>query len=247
VRDRRPNGLRRRAGLSVALGLALLLPAVFGLASAPARASPGPAAGSCTSPVSGNGLFANVTWNGVDVCTARDPSNALSIQFEVAANVLFAWSVSSPHGTGAATVLVSDARLQMMYIGFALSTRDVIRNGATATASGSVPLNWTPSALNYVIAGLYLVKASLLSNGAAIWNESFYVHATAPFAILAAFPLILVVLIIYELYAVARSGRQAPPAVTAPPPRSDPGSSATTETAPPSPPPTNPPPSGGTP
>ncbi|MGD0250566.1 MAG: hypothetical protein ABSB97_06755, partial [Thermoplasmata archaeon] len=74
--------------------------------------------------------------------------------------------------------------------------------------------------------GLFGLTASILaSNGTTVWSENFFIKATAPYSILAALPIILGIIGIWELYSVARSGRQAafsgkgkPPASPPPPP-----------------------------
>jgi hypothetical protein len=103
-----------------------------------------------------------------------------------------------------------------------------------------VVLNWTPTELTYVLSGLYRLTASLLTPSGINWTEQFYLRATAPYSVLAAFPLILIILLIYELYSVAISGRYSgakpksgpspvsslaattPPAATTPAPGTEP-------------------------
>jgi len=151
------------------------------------------------------GFVAKVTWNSVDVTTAGTASAALAVDFSSTANVLFQWSAAT--GT---TININDARLQMIYFGAALSTRDVAPISSGALASNSAVLNWSPGALTYVLEGVYKITASLLNpNGSTVWSEDFFVRASAPYSVLAALPIILIALGAWELYVVARSGRLA--------------------------------------
>jgi hypothetical protein len=168
-----------------------------------------------------------VTWNGANVATASSASSALSIGFNAAADVQFRWSPTTFPG-------VTTARLAMVYFGFALSTRDVppIANGGGP--SDSAVMNWTVGAIQYVIEGTYGITASLIaSNGSTLWSENFYVRLTAPGSIAAALPIILLLIAVYELYNVARSGRyirlstktkpSPPPSSGSPPPAAEAG------------------------
>ena len=197
VSQHRP-ALRSRLALVAALSLLLLLP------TGALGASSGPSTHVVISAASGPGsVTANVTWNGVNVNTAGGASSALSVDFSKSASVVFNWTTP----TGA--VNPTDARLQMIYFGFALSTRDVVNTGNTTTARSAV-MTWTPGAIVYVLEGVYKITASLLTaGGATVWSENFFVRAAAPLSILAVLPIILIVLIVWELYSVARSGRQA--------------------------------------
>jgi len=226
VPGRRP-GSGIRLLLVAALGLLVLLP------TGTMGASSGPSSPVVVSAAAGPGsVTANVTWNGVNVNTAGGASSALSIDFSKSANVTFTWNTP----TGA--VNPTDARLEMIYFGFALSTRDVVNTG-TAVVHFAV-MTWTPGALVYVLEGVYEIKASLLTpNGSSVWSENFFVRASAPLSIFAALPIILIALIVWELYSVARSGRQAmlgqkgktPPTTPEEPTPSEPSSSPTGEPA----------------
>jgi len=180
-------------------------------------------------------VVANVTWNGIDLCAHSDVGSALSVDFTKTADVLFTWSSGATHPAD-----VSDARLQMFYLGFSVATRDVTTTSGAQT-NGTFPMAWNPGILTYVLAGVYRITASLLDpNGTTFWSENFYVTATAPYVIGAVLPIILLVLVLYELFALFTSGKQAglgakqPPAPPseAPPPSPPPESG----TSPPSPP-----------
>jgi hypothetical protein len=180
-----------------------------------------------------------VTWNGANVNTASGASSAIGFNFGNTANVLFSWTIQVTPGGSASAPSITDARLQMIYLGAALATRDVTPIGPPSSLSNTAVMNWSTGELTYVLEGVYKITASLLSNGTTEWSESFYLHATAPYSLLAAFPIILIVLGIWELYAVARSGRFAVLSKRGAPPPSAPPT--TPPTTPPSTPPRSPP------
>lgn len=209
--------------LVAALALLILLPT--GTIGTP-RSSSTEVAKSAATPSSS--FTATVTWNGVNINTAGSAASALSVNFFSSANVRFNWTPIPTRSF----VNPNDARLQMIYFGFALATRDVINTGAQ-TPDFAV-LNWTPGAIAYVLEGVYEITASLVApNGSTVWSENFYVRESAPYAILALLPIILVVLIAWELYAVARSGRQALLARKGKAPPTPPQTPAATEPSPP--------------
>lgn len=208
----------------VAVGLMLNFPV-------PAKASPS-APAATVHPAAGRAYA--VTWNGVDVSTAGTPSSALAIDFTQTANLFFNWT-SAPSGSAGA-VAINDARLQMFYFGFAVSTRDQILSTPDYNLSGHIPLSWAPFSVGYVLEGVYLLTASFVEpNGSTAWSENFYVRANAPLGFVAVIPIVLLVIAVYEVYALARSGRYAALGGkgASPPPSSPP---------PASPPPTPPPP-----
>jgi hypothetical protein len=244
----RPASSRRRLGALLVLGgtlLALLLPS-FALAA--------PLAGSGATP---SGIPAQtapttptVTWNGVNVNSAGSASSAFTITFNQAITVNYSWSPTAYPG-------VNDARLQMLYFGFPISTRDVPPVGNVATAT-SATMSWTVGALQYVFEGVFGITASLLNGSSTLWSENFYVRLVAPFSILSALPILLLVIGLYEVYALARSGRQAgirkkaaatPAPATADSsaptaPAATPPSGASSDSAPPATAPESPPPGG---
>jgi hypothetical protein len=228
---------------AVAVLLFVIVPALS-VAAAPRPASPAVLA-NCGGVQASSGISAEVTWNGVNVCSATTSSSALAVDFTNSANVTFSWTSTS-------TVTLTDARLAMNYFGFALATRDVAPIAPGPMTSGSFVMSWTPGALTFVLEGMYGITASLFAqNGSTVWSESFFVRATAPYSILAALPILLIVIGAYEIYALARSGRQAGLSRGGPPP-APPPSAPTTPAAPePSPPsesaPTAEPPEGSSP
>ena len=190
---------------------ALVLGVVFGPLASAAPAGSGLGVSTADAAVT----VPTVTWNGVNISDYSTASSAVSVAFNQAINVRFAWDPADPAMQG-----VNDARLAMVYLGFALSTRDVSPTPGPGAPS-SATMNWSVGAIQYLVEGVFGVTASLLANGSTVWSQSFYVRLVAPFSILAALPLILLVLGAYELYALARSGRHAVPAkpvVRTPPP-----------------------------
>jgi hypothetical protein len=219
----------------VAVTVLLVLPVGSLAASEPRPTS--------TERAASNGVSGSAYWDGTNVQTASSPSAAFQIQFNGAVNINYTWT--SLLSTNLYTV--NDARLQIFYFGFALATRDVTNANPMPAAGGTFTMNWTTGPLQYVLEGTYRVVASLLEpNGTTVWSQSFWVQVAAPFYILAAFPIVLILIIIYELYAVATVGRQAtlrqtrkgnPPAASPPAETSPTSSTSTTESAPPTPPP----------
>jgi hypothetical protein len=234
MRFRRPG--TQRAGLATAV-LIFAIIAVLLNVPAPARASPSLQPSTAAAAA---GSTPSVTWNGVDVSTASSASSALTIDLAQTANLVYNWPTSAGFS-------INDARLQMFYFGFAVTTRD--QTLTAAQSSGPIPLSWTPLSISYVLEGVYRLTASLIApNGSTMWSENFYVRGNAPLGFVAVLPIVLIVIMVYEVYGLFRSGRYA--AIgrdrTAPPPASPPA--ATPPTNPPAPTePTaqGPPPSGG--
>lgn len=244
-RRRRTSGVLIRRGLGVSLVTALVFlmvlgPAQLGFVS---LATAGTPSVSVSRPGAWS-VSATVTWNGANINTASGASSAIGFNFGNTANVLFSWTIQVTPGGSTSSPSITDARLQMIYLGAALATRDVSPIGPPSSLSNTAVMNWSTGELTYVLEGVYKVTASLLSNGTTEWSESFYLRATAPYSLLAAFPIILIVIGIWELYAVARSGRYAVLAKRgAPPPSAPPTTPPTTPPpTPPSWPPATPPP-----
>ncbi len=206
---------------AVLLGILLVVPVSFPVATASGLVLRPAASGSGT-------LSGNVTWNGGSVARYDTPSAALEITFDHPIDVRYYWNTSTPTSP---PVTVGTARLQMFYFGIALSTRDVVEQSPVPGHTGSLDMSWDPGVLQWTLAGVYLVTASLLDpNGSTLWSQNFWIHATAPYGILAVLPILLVLIGLYELYEVAISGRYArrapaPKSAPAESPRSPPGPS----------------------
>jgi len=223
---RSPHRRFRPIGLSAAIATFVIAALLVGV---PARAQPSaPAPAAQTS----GGVAYTVTWNNVDVSTASTASSALSIDLSSSANLVYYWNVT---GVPLSSVTISDARLQMYYLGFAVSTRDQVLT-TPAPGSGSIPLSWTPISVSYLLEGLYRLTASFVApNGTTMWSENFWVRGTAAYGFLAILPIVLLIIIIYEVYGLARSGRYAAigqKVGAAPPPTPPPGSPSTEPPAP---------------
>lgn len=165
-----------------------------------ARAS-SPSAATVSRPALSDGYL--VTWNDADVTTASSASSALSIDFTQSATVWFNWSLLTP-------VTISMVQLQMFYFGFAVTTRTVTASAPMANLSGHIPLTWTPLSLAFVLEGVYKITASFIAlNSTTLFSENFYVRANALYGFVAAIPIVLLILVVYEVYALMRSGRYA--------------------------------------
>jgi hypothetical protein len=194
------------------------------------------------------GITASATWNGQNISNAGSTGSAFALGSS-SIDVRFYWSTP----VGSAPAQVTTARLVMFFLGFGVATRDVTLSGTTNTSSGVIDLYWNGTGLLAdLIEGTYQVTASLLDAGQnTLWSENFYVKMTAPFDLLAASPIILLVIGIWEAFLLATSGKQdllkqnqkpqgAPKGKPAPPPDA---SAEPTEADASSP----PPPSGGSP
>jgi hypothetical protein len=235
------RGTRRPATAVVAtlaIALAFLVLAPIGALAAPNGGSTVAAAGQPAQ--SPSGLTATATWNGVNIGTANTSSAAFRVAFGASVTIIYTWSQPV---TDLAPWSINDARLQIFYFGFALGTRDIVTTVGQASATLTMG-NWSTGALQYVLEGTYRLTASLLAtNGTTAWSQSFWVDISAPFYILAVLPLVLVLIAIYEIYALCVSGKFAmtgkgakagtggsppasPPATGAPPATEPPASSA---------------------
>jgi hypothetical protein len=206
-----PSSLRRfSAGiLGALLALALLAGPAFGAPSASLHVT-----------YEGSGYVqGQVTWNGADVDQAKAPSSALSTGLTNTIHLVYTWL--APSSSPSKTYTVSDARLQMLYFGQALSTRDVVESNPPAATNGTIDMDWAPpNVLHYLLAGSYELTASLLApNGTTMWTENFYVDSSAPFTIGALIPLILLAVAAYEVYGLLVSGRHDRPKAPTPPKR----------------------------
>lgn len=203
--------------VAVLLVLAVVTPALLFVGGARGTS------GGCAYVNNPYGIVVNVTWNGHNVCEGGTSSSAFSVDLTKTIGLEYSWS--SP------TIAVNDARLQMFYFGFAVATRDVQLVGTVPLPLNSpqtVPMNWTPGAIAYVLSGAYSLSASLVApNGTTVFSEHFYVHANAPFVVGAVLPILLIAIAVWEVYNLATSGRAAAlgrrPRTDEPPPPSAPG------------------------
>jgi hypothetical protein len=180
-----------------------------------------------------HGITARVLWNGVDIYQAANASSAFQVGYSTSSvDVRYFWNATNP----ADSYNVSSVRLQMFYFGLSIVSRDV-----SPLTQSAGDLSWNAiQTVQWLMEGTYLLAASLVSpDGSILWIEGFYVHVAAPYGVLAAIPIILIIIFVYEVYNIARSGRsdmvmvpknRGPP-TTSPP--SAPGPEPPTGSAPP--------------
>ncbi|MCI4336791.1 MAG: hypothetical protein L3K17_06305 [Thermoplasmata archaeon] len=188
--------------LGIAVLIALPLPATGGHV--------GTAGGTSLIPPAG-GLGATVTWDGTNINSGATSSSALTTSFSTPIDVHYVWANAG--GTPSAlapSYTINDARLQFFYFGVALDTRDIVQSNAVPATNGTFDMLWDPGVFRYLFEGTFGLTASLLApNGTAMWSQSFFIHAAAPFSLLAVLPIVLLLIVLYEGYGLARSGRQA--------------------------------------
>ncbi len=155
-------------------------------------------------------FHASVTWAGVDVQSFSQSTAALTASFRTPTPVHFAWNTTGGPRGAPYLFNVSTARMQLLYLGVILTTQDVQETNPQAASNGSFNMDWNPGLLGWLIEGEFEMQASLLApNGTTMWNENFYIHEEAAYGVLAVLPGVLVLIALFELYAVAVSGREA--------------------------------------
>ncbi|MFY9716341.1 MAG: hypothetical protein WAK40_00155, partial [Thermoplasmata archaeon] len=195
----RPRGVVRwiSVGLivSVALFLAMPVASATGLGShplgSPERAPP--AVPAITNPLA--------TWDSTNLGAASDQAHAFSITTNqrVLVNFTFVVPVGEPK--------VTTARIQAIYFGAVIST-DQVSASTDLSGNGVAYMNWTLGTFTYLLAGVYLLTASLVNaTGATVWSENFYIQAHAPYRIGSGLIVFLLVLGFVELYSILTVGR----------------------------------------
>ncbi|MCI4345779.1 MAG: hypothetical protein L3K07_03380 [Thermoplasmata archaeon] len=193
---------------SLAFGVAVLLLAPF---VPVAGATPGTRSGTGPGGNPGAGFLYSVSWNGRGTSNATTTGTALTVSFGSAITMQFHWSSGGSSGPPGG---VSEVEFQAFLFGFSFITRALTNTPALTTPTGVTNLTWDPGALTYIVSGVYLCLASIFApNGSTIWSESFYIKANAPFVVGALLPLILLLLLVYELYAVLTVKPTAPKGV----------------------------------
>lgn len=197
----------RALALLVAVGaVALLLapPSIGGRPDSGSTAAPPP-------PAQG-AIGASVTWNSLDVASHTSRAGAVSTTFAGLADVKFTWKSVGAIPSRLPAFNISTARLQLIYFGLPLTTRDEVNSSPVADTGGTFGMQWDPGILRYLTEGSFAMVASLIApNGTTMWSEQFYIRATAPFAVAAILPLLLILIVIWELYALATVGRASAP------------------------------------
>jgi hypothetical protein len=192
--------------------LALMTLSFLPLHSTPAArpASLTPLSGA--SPLAGGGLDANVLWNGVPTAPASSPSSAIGTSFGNLVTLWFSW------GWTAGSLLpavpgygIAHAQLRVLYLGQSVWMKDLQLEPPRDATFGAVNLTSDLTSSQYLLEGVYLVEADLVSdNRGQVWSEQFYVHVTAPNHLTAA-NLGLGALAVYEVVQLARVGPHALP------------------------------------
>jgi hypothetical protein len=93
----------------------------------------------------------------------------------------------------------------MFYFGLAVATRSV-----SPITQQTGDMQWDAvQTVQWLIEGTFALTASLIApGGGTLWSEGFFVHVAAPYNLLAAVPILLILVLIYEIYNVATSGSQ---------------------------------------
>jgi hypothetical protein len=201
----RRTALGRGARFVPLAAVATLVVILFILPAATLGAPSSPSTGA--QPAERLGVSATVTWNGANVLNYSSATSAVHIGFNAVVDVRYSWS---SNGGLLEPYTINDARLQIFYFGFALATRDVVNSVASPGAFGNFTMNWSTGALQYILEGSYKLVASLLApNGTTMWSQAFWVFVAAPFYVGALLPIVLILIVIWEVYSLATVGRQS--------------------------------------
>lgn len=191
----------------VLLAFGLLLLGVVAPARAAAPAGPASAPRPDIVPVPTQ-LLANISWNGIATANATTPSKAIAVDFSQTIAMRFSWTLL--RGTAGGTVSpITAARLELVYLGQAVYTKDEVSSAPLPPSLGSINMSVDLSTDRYLIAGIYAMNASLLGqNGTTDFSEIFYVSASPPLHLVAS-TVGLGGLLLYELYATVTVGPHA--------------------------------------
>jgi len=204
-------------------------------AEAPRATTPAVVSPSAVAP-----FTASVTWNGQNISSASTVGSAFGLDKGQTALVKFTYT-----GLGAASV--SNATIEMTYLGITLGTSRSSTSYVTPPPLGTAHINWSFGNLYDALEGVFLLTASLeFANGSKVWSESFYVFAKAPYLLESGAVVVFLILAVAELYWGASSIRDArrerkpaPPtpwqAPKPPPQGSPPGTGPSPTPPPPSP------------
>jgi hypothetical protein len=156
----------------------VLLLGVTALSMAPvAHLAPGPRTIVNSAPPGSPIFSANASWNGHPVAAATAAANAIPTSFGAPVTIQFRWGCQMVTGCGYG---ITDAVLHVLYLGQVVWTKDQAFSPATPAFQGEYNLTSDLTASKYLVEGLFLVQAILLTNApGASWSQSFYVHVTA--------------------------------------------------------------------
>ncbi|MCI4369497.1 MAG: hypothetical protein L3K09_08050, partial [Thermoplasmata archaeon] len=155
-------------------------------------------------------ISAAVTFGGSVIDSATAPANALSSNFANVVPVDFIWSARGGRLGTPALVEITAARLQMIYLGQPVLTREVDVSNAQLAPGGQINMSGDFRDTAYLIEGLLSFNALLIaSNGTTVWSQQFYVqdHATDHLTVI---NILLVGLILYEAYSLVGIARRPP-------------------------------------
>ncbi|HTP53346.1 MAG TPA: hypothetical protein VML94_00040 [Thermoplasmata archaeon] len=197
----RPRGVLRwiNVGLIVSVALLLAMPVASATPIGSRTTAGGPAP-----PASAAITNPRATWDGTNLSAASDQAQAFSINTDqrILVNFTFVVPLGQPN--------VTTARVQAIYFGAVISTDQVGASLNEITRDGAAQMNWTLGTFTYLLAGVYLLTASLVNGtGATVWSESFYIQAHAPYRVGSGMIVFLIVLGLVELYAILTVGRSA--------------------------------------
>lgn len=202
VRLSRPRAYPLLRFGSLGLGLAVL---AVGLAGPFGGAS---GAGHLTPAVipTGTVLAANLTINGAPTIGATSASNAITVSLATPLQFNFSWTGRGGKFAVPTAVPVQTARLEFKFLGEVVFTKDQVSSNPFATVSGSMTSSLDLGGDRYLVEGVYLLKASLLtSDGSVGWSQAVYLRFTAAYH-LTAVNLGLGGLVVAELYSIATIG-----------------------------------------
>lgn len=205
VRPRpRSSVLPRPFPLAVAAVVLLALALNMGGLAGPARAqSPSSTPGSPATVVNMTTLF-----DGTPTAGHTSPSTAIATTFDRPFALQIDWSAHGGALGRPILVTVDGARATIPLLGQPIVTQEVDEQSPVATPSGSLNATLGFTQDRYLVEGVYLVQVTLLGpNGTNEASQSFYIHVTAPYH-LVALNVALGALILYELYAVLTIGRR---------------------------------------
>jgi hypothetical protein len=120
---------------------------------------------------------ANASWNGHPAAPATTAANAIPTSFGAPVTIQFRWGCTMFTGCGYG---ITHAVLHVLYLGQVVWTKDQAFSPATPAFEGEYNLTSDLTASKYLVEGLFLVQAILLTNAdGASWSQSFYVHVAA--------------------------------------------------------------------
>jgi hypothetical protein len=195
----RPRGVVRWISLGLTVSVALLL--ALPMASASGVGSPSLASHEAGAPLTPAITNPQATWDGTNLGAASDQAHAFSISTNqrVLVNFTFDVPLGEPN--------VTTARVEAIYFGAVIST-DQVSASTDIAGHGVAYMNWTLGTFTYLLAGVYLLTASLVNaTGATVWSENFYIQAHAPYRIGSGLIIFLIVLGLVELYSMLTVGR----------------------------------------